>query len=549
MKYINPTQTASWKVLKNHFDEIKNIHLVDLFQCDKNRFKNFSFFLHNKQVLIDISKNRITDKTIQLLLQLVHEVGLKQSIQDMFNGEYINCTENRPVLHTALRNQSNTPVILNNIDIMSDIRSVLNKMKNFSHDVISGLWRGYSGKRIKNVVNIGIGGSDLGPKMVIQALKEYNNHLNVFYLSNIDSTEVWDIIKLNNFESTIFLISSKTFKTQETLTNARTIQDFFFKKVGNYDFIEKHFFAITANISGALEFGIKPNNIFRLWDWVGGRYSLWSAVGLSIMLSIGYDNFNRLLCGAYDMDMHFKNTSFEKNIPVLLALIGIWYNNFFYSDTEVILPYYQNLCKFPQYIQQSSMESNGKSIDRNGDKIDWQTGPILWGEVGTNAQHSFFQLIHQGTKLIPCDFIASIISDHSINNHNTILLSNFFAQTHALAFGKHFKKINFFSSNDIQVYNNNYIDKFKNFDGNKPSNSILFKKIDPYALGLLIALYEHKIFTQGIIFNIFSFDQWGVELGKVISNDLYSKLIYKECILGYDSSTNGLIDFYNLYRK
>lgn len=549
MKNISPVQTIAWKQLKNHFKVMKNIHMCELFNKDPNRFKKFSIFF-KENVLIDYSKNRITDLTIQMLLNLANEMHLFEAIKSMFIGKKINVTEDRPVLHTALRNNVNQPIFIDGLNIMDEVHQVLKKMEDFSNQVISGQWRGYSGKKIKNIVNIGIGGSDLGPKMVSSALTPYKNHLNMFYLSNIDSTDVLKIININDFESTIFLISSKTFSTQETITNANTIKSIFVKKCQNIEFMNKHFFAITANKSLALNFGIPTNNIFMLWDWVGGRYSIWSAMGLSIILSIGYKNFCELLRGAYDMDVHFQTSSLEKNIPVLLGLIGIWYNNFFHSETEAILPYDQYLHRLPSYIQQSNMESNGKNIDRNGNKVSWQTGPIIWGSVGTNGQHSFFQLIHQGTKLIPCDFIAAIQSHNPINQHHTILLSNFFAQTHSLAFGDRLHN-SCYDNKNIFVDSStiNYIKKFKTFEGNHPSNSFLFAKMDPYSLGWLIAMYEHKIFTQGIILNIFSFDQWGVELGKKISNDILNCLSSGKDNLNYDNSTNGLIKFYRSCKR
>ncbi|WP_343128175.1 glucose-6-phosphate isomerase [Buchnera aphidicola (Takecallis taiwana)] len=543
MKNIAPVKTTSWKELNNHFQEIKHVHLIDLFNKDKDRFKKFSFTFQNK-LLLDISKNRITHTTVQLLLNLANEMNLSTAIQAMFSGSNINFTEKRPVLHTALRNKSNNQIILNGFDIMPEIKFVLDKIQSFSEQVISGKWKGYSGKKITTVVNVGIGGSDLGPKMVTDALKPYKNHLNMYFISNIDSTELFQLFKIINFETTIFLISSKTFTTQETMINAKTIKRYFLKKVGNIEYMDQHFFAVTMAFRKAENFGILKSNVFRLWDWVGGRYSIWSAMGLSIALSIGFKNFSQLLSGAYDMDVHFQQTNFGSNMPVLLALIGIWYNNFFNTETEAILPYDQYLHRLPEYIQQSNMESNGKNIDRNGNQVSWQTGPIIWGTVGTNGQHSFYQLMHQGTKLIPCDFIAPIVSQNPIYNHHEILLSNFFAQTHALAFGNFFyKQDNIISSK----YNmkNQYIEKFKFFEGNRPSNTLLFHKIDPYSLGLLIALYEHKIFTQGVIFNIFSFDQWGVELGKQISQSIYSDLSNKNSILNYDDSTLGLINYYN----
>ncbi|CAL4043634.1 Glucose-6-phosphate isomerase [Buchnera aphidicola (Phyllaphis fagi)] len=548
MKNIIPIETNSWKKLNNHFNKIKHVRMIDLFNNDANRFKNFSITFKNK-ILVDFSKNRITNETIKKLLNLTIETNLSEAIELMFTGKKINQTENRSVLHTALRNRANTPVYSNGIDVMPMINTVLNNMENFSYQVINGIWKGYSGKSIKNIVNIGIGGSDLGPKMVTQALKPYKNHLNIYYISNIDGNDISSILDNNHFERTIFLISSKNFQTEETITNAMTIKKYFLKKAGNKEFMNKHFIAITSNIKQALKFGIIQKNIFQIWDWVGGRYSLWSAMGLSIILSIGFDNFNKLLHGAYDMDQHFRETKFENNIPVILALIGIWYNNFFNTETEAILPYDQYLEYLPKYIQQSNMESNGKNIDRNGNKVSWQTGPIIWGETGTNGQHSFYQLIHQGTKLIPCDFIAPINTHSHLFHHHKILLSNFFAQTHALAFGEYFikQKNNICIKNSMKININN--SQFKYFEGNKPSNTILLNKITPYSLGALIALYEHKIFTQGIILNIFSFDQWGVELGKNVSTEILNILKNKTNILKYDSSTNGLIDFYNYFNR
>ncbi|QCI26167.1 glucose-6-phosphate isomerase [Buchnera aphidicola] len=547
MRNIVPTQTTAWKNLKKHFQDMQNIHLNDLFRKDKYRFKNFSFFIKDK-LLVDISKNRITYTTLKILLSLAQDMHLSEAIQQMFSGKKINCTEDRAVLHTALRNDYHNPIILDGNDIMPEIYAVLKKIKFFSNQVINGQWKGYSGKKITTVVNIGIGGSDLGPSMVTKALKAYKNHLDIKFVSNIDSTELFHLFKIIDFETTIFLISSKTFTTQETIVNAETIKKAFFKKAGCTKHMNQHFFAITMNTNKAKDFGIISDNIFKIWDWVGGRYSIWSAMGLSIALAVGFKNFKELLNGAYAMDMHFKNTTFEKNIPVLLGLIGIWYNNFFYSETEAIFPYDQYLNRFPAYIQQSNMESNGKNVDRNGNTVSWQTGPIIWGEVGTNGQHSFYQLLHQGTKLIPCDFIAPILSHNSIQDHHEILLSNFFAQTHALAFGKSFYNDSSCFFSDIKSVDSAFIQKFKCFLGNRPSNTLLFKKIDPYSLGLLIALYEHKIFTQGVIFNIFSFDQWGVELGKNISNSIYNTLTNKKYELDYDNSTQGLLNFYNSVR-
>ncbi|CAL4324468.1 glucose-6-phosphate isomerase [Buchnera aphidicola] len=549
MKSIVPIHTRSWKKLEQHFHDIKHLHLVNLFENDTNRFKNFSF-IFKKNLLLDFSKNRITHQTIKLLLNLVQEMNLSNEIQSMFSGKHINITENRPVLHVALRNRSNTPIFVNGLDIMIEVNLILKKMKEFSNKVIQGIWKGYSGKNITHVVNVGIGGSHLGPKMVVEALKPYHNHLKVSFVSNIDSTELFNVLKTCDYETTIFLISSKTFSTEETITNFKTLKNNFLKQCGDQNSIQQHFFAITVNESEAINLGIPKDNIFKLWDWVGGRYSVWSAMGLSVVLVIGFKNFCKFLQGAYDMDIHFKNEPFEKNLPIFLALIGVWYNNFFNSETEAILPYDQYLKYFPSYVQQSNMESNGKNIDRNGNLVSWNTGPIIWGEVGTNGQHSFYQLIHQGTRLIPCDFITSIISHNPLEQHHKILLSNFFAQTHALAFGEYFyNKNRFLSKSNFINKDMDFLKKFKFFKGNQPSNTLLFKKMNPYSLGILISLYEHKVFTQGVIFNVFSFDQWGVELGKNISNNILKKLLYNDCNLCYESSTQGLIDFYNFHNQ
>ncbi|WP_343183047.1 glucose-6-phosphate isomerase [Buchnera aphidicola (Neophyllaphis podocarpi)] len=549
MKNINPTLTNAWKSLENHFKEIKDVHLSDLFNLDKDRFKNFSKIFNNK-ILFDYSKNRITYKTINKLLSLAKEVFLEDAIKSMFIGNKINVTENRSVLHIALRNLSNNPIILNDKNIMPEVYEVLNKMKLFSEDIITGKWKGYSGKSITDIVNIGIGGSDLGPNMVIDALTPYKNHLNIHFVSNVDGTEICELFKVINAETTLFLISSKTFTTEETMTNAHSIKNWFLKHAIHNKYIKKHFLAISINKIEAINFGIDSKNIFKFWDWVGGRYSLWSSVGFSIVLSIGFNNFLNLLSGAHDMDNHFLNTKLENNIPVILAMIGIWYNNFFLMETEAIFPYDKYMHRLPSYLQQCNMESNGKCIDRNGKKTSWQTGPIVWGASGTNGQHAFYQLLHQGTKFIPCDFIAPVISHHKIHDHHTKLLSNFFAQTKALAFGTYNK---FIEKQKIKCNNNinskEYI--YKYFEGNRPSNSILLKRITPYTLGSLLAMYEHKIFVQGIVLNIFTFDQWGVELGKSISHQIRLKI--QSCrdkkIQSYDSSTNGLINLYFNWRE
>lgn len=545
MKYINPTITNSWKNLQKHFKNTKHITLYNLFSNDNIRFSKFSIFFKD-QILIDFSKNHITEKTLNLLFNLAEEINLKQSIYAMFHGEKINYTENRPVLHVALRNFNQKPIIIDGKNITFKINSVLKKIKVFSENIIYGKWKGYTGKSIKNIVNIGIGGSHLGPLMVTEALRPYKNHLKIHFVSNIDGTDISETLKNLNPENTLFIIVSKTFSTIETISNAKSARKWFLKNT-NSTKIEKHFVAVSTNIKKVKEFGI--NNVFEFWDWVGGRYSLWSSVGLSIILSIGYENFKSLLYGAYEMDQHFLNTKIEKNIPILLGLISIWYSNFFKTETEAILPYDQYMHKFPSYLQQSCMESNGKYIDRNGEKINYQTGSIIWGEPGTNGQHSFYQLLHQGTKLVPCDFIAPAISHNPIGKHHNKLLSNFFAQTEALAFGSsNILNNKYLYKKDISNFEK-YLIKFKYFEGNRPSNSIFLKKIDPFTLGALIALYEHKIFTQGIILNIFSFDQWGVELGKRLANSIYYELENDKKIHSYDSSTNNLINIYKKWRK
>lgn len=549
MKNINPVKTTAWKELKNHFKKIKNIHISDLFLKDKKRFKKFSIYFNN-EILVDFSKNLITNKTILKLLDLAKEIDLPNAIKAMFRGDKINQTENRSVLHIALRNKIDNPIIVDGQNIMLDIDLVLKKMKYFSELVINGDWTGCTGKPITDVVNIGIGGSDLGPRMVTESLRPYKNHLNIHYVSNIDGTDICEVLKKVSYDTTLFLIVSKTFTTQETMTNAYSVRNWFLKQTNNTKDISKHFIAISMNVKEVINFGIDIENIFKFWDWVGGRYSLWSAVGLSIVLSIGFENFSKLLNGAYNMDRHFSQVPLNKNIPVLLALIGIWYNNFFCSETEAIFPYDQYMYLFSVYFQQGNMESNGKNIDRNGKFITYQTGPIVWGEPGTNGQHAFYQLMHQGTKLIPCDFIAPINSHNKLHDHHEKLLSNFFAQTKTLAFGN---KIN-----NIQEDSINHSDGktkivddclYKTLKGNVPTNSILLRKITPYNLGVLIAMYEHKIFTQGVIFNIFSFDQWGVELGKKTAHQILTDLKKNKKNLNYDSSTNGLINFYHLWHE
>ncbi|HDY2693811.1 TPA: glucose-6-phosphate isomerase [Escherichia coli] len=548
MKNINPTQTAAWQALQKHFDEMKGVTIADLFAKDGDRFSKFSATFDD-QMLVDYSKNRITEETLAKLQDLAKECDLAGAIKSMFSGEKINRTENRAVLHVALRNRSNTPILVDGKDVMPEVNAVLEKMKTFSEAIISGEWKGYTGKAITDVVNIGIGGSDLGPYMVTEALRPYKNHLNMHFVSNVDGTHIAEVLKKVNPETTLFLVASKTFTTQETMTNAHSARDWFLKAAGDEKHVAKHFAALSTNAKAVGEFGIDTANMFEFWDWVGGRYSLWSAIGLSIVLSIGFDNFVELLSGAHAMDKHFSTTPAEKNLPVLLALIGIWYNNFFGAETEAILPYDQYMHRFAAYFQQGNMESNGKYVDRNGKVVDYQTGPIIWGEPGTNGQHAFYQLIHQGTKMVPCDFIAPAITHNPLSDHHQKLLSNFFAQTEALAFGKSREVVE-------QEYRDqgkdpatlDYVVPFKVFEGNRPTNSILLREITPFSLGALIALYEHKIFTQGVILNIFTFDQWGVELGKQLANRILPELKDDKEISSHDSSTNGLINRYKAWR-
>ena len=548
MKNINPTQTAAWQALQKHFDEMKDVTIADLFAKDGDRFSKFSATFDD-QMLVDYSKNRITEETLAKLQDLAKECDLAGAIKSMFSGEKINRTENRAVLHVALRNRSNTPILVDGKDVMPEVNAVLEKMKTFSEAIISGEWKGYTGKAITDVVNIGIGGSDLGPYMVTEALRPYKNHLNMHFVSNVDGTHIAEVLKKVNPETTLFLVASKTFTTQETMTNAHSARDWFLKAAGDEKHVAKHFAALSTNAKAVGEFGIDTANMFEFWDWVGGRYSLWSAIGLSIVLSIGFDNFVELLSGAHAMDKHFSTTPAEKNLPVLLALIGIWYNNFFGAETEAILPYDQYMHRFAAYFQQGNMESNGKYVDRNGNVVDYQTGPIIWGEPGTNGQHAFYQLIHQGTKMVPCDFIAPAITHNPLSDHHQKLLSNFFAQTEALAFGKSREVVE-------QEYRDqgkdpatlDYVVPFKVFEGNRPTNSILLREITPFSLGALIALYEHKIFTQGVILNIFTFDQWGVELGKQLANLILPELKDDKEISSHDSSTNGLINRYKAWR-
>ncbi|PPE57303.1 glucose-6-phosphate isomerase [Pectobacterium brasiliense] len=549
MKNINPSQTAAWQALQHHFDAMKDVQISELFAQDSDRFAHFSATFDD-QMLVDYSKNRITAETMEKLHALARETDLSAAIQSMFAGEKINRTEDRAVLHVALRSRSNTPILVDGKDVMPEVNAVLAKMKDFSERVIGGEWKGYTGKTITDVVNIGIGGSDLGPFMVTEALKPYKNHLNMHFVSNVDGTHIAETLKPLNPETTLFLVASKTFTTQETMTNAHSARDWFLKTAQDEKHVAKHFAALSTNAKAVGEFGIDTDNMFEFWDWVGGRYSLWSAIGLSIILSLGFDNFEKLLSGAHAMDKHFASTPAEKNLPVLLALIGIWYNNFFGAETEAILPYDQYMHRFAAYFQQGNMESNGKSADRNGNPVDYQTGPIIWGEPGTNGQHAFYQLIHQGTKLVPCDFIAPAVSHNPLSDHHSKLLSNFFAQTEALAFGKSREVVEAeFAAAGKSPKEVEHVAPFKVFEGNRPTNSILLREITPYSLGALIALYEHKIFTQGAILNIFTFDQWGVELGKQLANRILPELENDSTIDSHDSSTNGLINRFKAWRN
>ena len=548
MNSINPTQTAAWQALTQHYQSMRNVTLRDLFADDPLRFNAYSATFED-QFLLDYSKNLINQSTMQHLLALAHETKLPEAIAAMFRGDKINRTEDRAVLHVALRNRSNTPIMVDGQDVMPQVNAVLAKMKAFCDKVISGQWTGYTGKAITDVVNIGIGGSDLGPYMVTEALKPYKNHLNMHFVSNVDGTHIAETLKSLDPETTLFLVASKTFTTQETMTNALSAREWFLQSAHEQAHVAKHFAALSTNASAVAAFGIDTANMFEFWDWGGGRYSLWSAIGLSIALSIGFDNFEQLLSGAHAMDRHFAETELSHNLPVLLALIGLWYNNFYGAETEAILPYDQYMHRFAAYFQQGNMESNGKYVDRNGQPVDYQTGPIIWGEPGTNGQHAFYQLIHQGTKMIPCDFIAPAVSHNPLGDHHAKLMSNFFAQTEALAFGKTAAEVEEeFAVAGKSAADVAHIVPFKVFEGNRPTNSILLRSITPYSLGALIALYEHKIFTQGAILNIYSFDQWGVELGKQLANRILPELQDKDAINSHDSSTNGLINRFKEWR-
>jgi glucose-6-phosphate isomerase len=543
MKSQNPTTTQAWQRLASFSETKKNQQIKTLFS-DPSRFDKFS--IKWEDVLVDFSKNRLDDETMQALLDLAVELDLKSAIEAMFRGEKINGTEGRAVLHTALRNRSNKPVFADGKDVMPDVNAVLVQMKAFADQVSQGDWLGYTGKPIKSLVNIGIGGSDLGPVMVTEALKPYQNpNLEVFFVSNVDGTHMAETLKRVDPETTLFFIASKTFTTQETMTNAHTARSWFLERAKDGAAVAKHFVALSTNAKAVAEFGIDTKNMFAFWDWVGGRYSLWSAIGLPIACAIGFDNFEALLTGAHAMDLHFRHEPFEKNIPVVLALIGIWNCNFLGATSEAILPYDQYLHRFAAYFQQGNMESNGKYISRTGEKVNYTTGPIIWGEPGTNGQHAFYQLIHQGTHLIPCDFIAPAISHNPVGDHHVKLLSNFFAQTEALMNGKSLEEVKSeMAKAGKSASEIDQIAPHRVFEGNRPTNSILIKQITPYTLGALIAMYEHKIFVQGVLWNIYSFDQWGVELGKVLANAILPELKDASPVSSHDASTNGLINAY-----
>lgn len=546
---INPSQTRTWNLLKEHAAQLNRTHMRELFAADPDRFSKFS--IRFEDFLFDYSKNLLTRETLDLLRQLASECELEEAIGAMFRGDAINETENRAVLHTALRNFSGEPVYVDGKDVMPEVKAVQKKMAAFCSKVHSGEWKGYTGKPIRYVVNIGIGGSDLGPVMVTEALKPYTRKgVETFFVSNVDGTHIAETLRKVNSEETLFLIASKTFTTQETMTNAHTARRWFLEKAGNEEHIKKHFVALSTNEAEVVRFGIDPANMFEFWDWVGGRYSLWSAIGLSIALSIGYDNFKRLLEGAYAADRHFRENSFENNIPVLMALIGIWYTNFHDAHTEAILPYDQYLHRFAAYLQQGNMESNGKRTGRDGEPVSYQTGPVIWGEPGTNGQHAFYQLIHQGTRLIPCDFIAPALTHNPVGDHHQKLLANFFAQSQALMDGKTAeearKELEKSGKSSAEI---DRLVPFKIFEGNRPSNSFLVKQVTPYTLGSLIAFYEHKIFVQGLIWNIYSFDQWGVELGKQLAGRILPELEGEGTTTSHDSSTNGLITAYKKMRN
>ena len=541
LQNINPTQTQAWKNLENHFESMKNNGIKEMFLKDSNRAEQFH--IQWNDFLVDFSKNNITSETMRLLTNLANEAQLKAAISKYFEGDIINQTENRAVLHTALRSPESANIKVDGVNVIPEIFEVKNKIKAFTNEIVNGVRKGYTGKAFTDIVNIGIGGSDLGPAMVVEALQFYKNHLNVHFVSNVDGDHVNEIIKKLNPETTLFVIVSKTFTTQETLTNSETIRKWFLQSATQED-VAKHFVAVSTNLKNVTAFGIDANNVFPMWDWVGGRFSLWSAVGLTISLAVGFDNFDKLLKGANQMDDHFKTTDFDQNIPVVLALLSIWYNNFFGAESEALIPYTQYLQKLAPYLQQGIMESNGKSVGRDGKPVNYQTGTIIWGEPGTNSQHAFFQLIHQGTKLIPTDFIGFVTPLYGNQDHHDKLMSNFFAQTEALLNGKTQEQVQSeFDKQNVTQEAADFLRPFKVFTGNKPTNTLLIQKLTPESLGALVALYEHKIFVQGVIWNIFSYDQWGVELGKQLANSILEEINTKK-VKNHDSSTSFLLNHF-----
>lgn len=539
----NPTETQAWVSLQQHYLEMQATTMRDLFEEDRGRFEKLH--LTFSDILVDFSKNIMTTDTLALLKRLAEETELPDAIQAMFNGEKINQTEARAVWHVALRNQSGRAMVLDGQDVMPEVNRVLDQIRNFSDGLLSGAWKGYSGKEITDIVNIGIGGSDLGPLMVCEALRPYHRHIRPHFVSNVDGTHLAETLKRVNPETTLFIIASKTFTTQETMTNAESAKRWFLEATGGRGDVARHFVAVSTNSKAVTAFGIAPENMFVFWDWVGGRYSLWSAIGLPIACTIGFERFQELLQGAFDMDEHFRTQPLDKNIPVVLGLLGIWYTNFFGATSEAILPYDQYMHRFAAYFQQGNMESNGKSVDRNGHPVDYPTGPVIWGEPGTNGQHAFYQLIHQGTHLIPCDFLAPVVSHNAVADHHEKLLSNFFAQTEALMKGKTAEEVEAeLRAAGMDEEALEFHVPYRIFAGNKPTNSILFRQLTPRVLGSLIAMYEHKIFVQGVIWNIFSFDQWGVELGKVLAKKILPELTSAGEVTTHDSSTNGLINYF-----
>ena len=542
LKSINPTNTSSWELLNKHFEAVKDVHMSQWFAQNNDRANQMT--IKWEDFYIDYSKNRITEDTLELLLKLADETKLKEAIDKYFGGDIINKTENRAVSHTALRCPKDKKVFIDGVNVIPEVFEVKKKIKDFSNDIISGDRKGYTNKPFTDIVNIGIGGSDLGPAMVVDALQYYKNQLTTHFVSNVDGDHVNEVIKKLNPETTLFVIVSKTFTTQETLSNSTTIKDWFLQSASEQD-IKKHFVAVSTNIEKVKAFGVAEANIFPMWDWVGGRFSLWSAVGLSISLSVGFENFDQLLSGAHKMDEHFKNEKFESNIPVILALLSIWYANFFKCESEAVIPYSQYLNQFATYLQQAIMESNGKSVDRNGKKVNYQTGNIVWGEPGTNSQHAFFQLIHQGTKLIPSDFIGFVKSLYGNKEHQDKLMSNFIAQTEALLNGKSEEEVVLeLKRQDVSDDNIKMLTPFKVFEGNKPTTTILINKLTPESLGKLIALYEHKIFVQGVVWNVFSYDQFGVELGKQLASTILSEINNDVTIVKHDASTKNILEYY-----